>query len=217
MTISNLEEIECPYGHLFEAELFSAISVSHNPELKSVLMGGEINVISCPECKKVFYAECFVLYHDRENELIAFVYPLSFQNQASQYKRKMREEFELALKSFEEKEKINYEPLMLFGIENLVSLLHSEQDIEDEEIVLKYLVSELPLDTIRIAHSLARKLRIPKILPVSKGEKNLEAKSLISGLQILIKYNSNLLHYVGLLDKISKNKTMIADIKNDIS
>ncbi|GHT22542.1 hypothetical protein AGMMS49953_01540 [Endomicrobiia bacterium] len=29
-------------------------------------------------------------------------------------------------------EKINYEPLMLFGIEDLVSLLHSERDIEDE-------------------------------------------------------------------------------------
>ncbi len=216
MTISNLEEIECPYGHVFEAELLSAISISDSPEIKSVLMGGEINVVSCPECKKVFYAECFVLYHDRENELIAFVYPLSFQNQAVQCKRKMREEFELALKNFEEKEKINYEPLMLFGIEELVSLLHSEQDIEDEEIVLKYLVSELPLDIIRIAPSLARKLRIPKIFPVSKGEKNLEAKSLISGLQILTKYNSNLSHYVEFLDKISKNKAMIADIKNDI-
>jgi hypothetical protein len=216
MIISNLEEIECPCGHVFEAELLSAISISDNPELKSVLMGGEINVVSCPECKKIFYAECFVLYYDRENELIAFVYPLSFQNQAAQCKRKMREEFELALKSFEEKEKIRYEPLMLFGIEDLVSLLHSEQDIEDEEMVLKYLVSELPLDIVKIAPNLARKLRIPKILPISKEGGNLEAKSLISGLQILTKYNSNLLYYIEFLDKISKNKAMIADIKNDI-
>jgi hypothetical protein len=217
MTISNLEEIECPCGHVFEVELLSAISVSDNPELKSVLMGGEINVVSCPECKKVFYAECFILYHDRENELIVFVYPLSFQNQAVQCKRKMREEFELALENFEEKKKINYEPLMLFGIEDLVLLLHSEHDIEDEEIVLKYLASELLLDTVRIAPSLARKFRIPKVLPVSKGERTLEVKSLILGLQILTKYNSNLLHYVEFLDKISKNKAMIADIKNAIS
>jgi hypothetical protein len=70
---------------------------------------------------------------------------------------------------------------------------------------------------VRIAPSLARKLRIPKVLPVSKGEKNLEANSLISGLQILTKYNSNLLHYVKFLDKISKDKAIIADIKNDIS
>ncbi len=217
MTISNLEEIECPYGHVFEAELLSAINVSDNPELKSVLMGGEINVVSCPECEKIFYAECFILYHDRENEVIVFAYPLSFQNQAVRCKRQMREEFELVLKNFEEKEKINYEPLILFGIEDLVSLLHCEQDIEDEEIVLKYLASELMLDTVRIAPSLARKLRIPKVLPVSKGEKNLEANSLISGLQILTKYNSNLLHYVKFLDKISKDKAIIADIKNDIS
>ncbi|GMO54795.1 MAG: hypothetical protein Ta2C_08560 [Candidatus Endomicrobiellum trichonymphae] len=32
MTISNLEEIECPCGYAFEAELFSAISISDNPE-----------------------------------------------------------------------------------------------------------------------------------------------------------------------------------------
>lgn len=71
----------------------------------------------------------FFLYHDGENEFIAFVYPLSFQNQAVQYKRKMREEFKLALKNFEVKKKINCEPIMLFGIEGLVSLLQSEQRI----------------------------------------------------------------------------------------
>ncbi|MDR0723993.1 MAG: hypothetical protein LBF23_02275 [Endomicrobium sp.] len=31
----------------------------------------------------MFYAECFILYHDSQNELISFVYPLSFQKQAS--------------------------------------------------------------------------------------------------------------------------------------
>jgi hypothetical protein len=56
------------------------------------------------------------------------VYPLSFQNQAVQCKRRICEKFEPTLKNFEEKKKINYEPLMLFGIEDLLSLSHSEQD-----------------------------------------------------------------------------------------
>jgi hypothetical protein len=171
MTISNLEEIECPNRHVFETELLSAISVSDNPELKNLLIDGEINLVSCPECGKVFYAECFILYHDSRNELIAFVYPLGFQNQAVQCKRKMRKKFELVLENFEEKQKINYEPLMLFGIEDLVSLLRSEQDIEDEEAVLKCLASKLLLDTVDIAPSLARKLKIPKVFPIPKGEK----------------------------------------------
>ncbi|MCA6079744.1 MAG: CpXC domain-containing protein [Endomicrobium sp.] len=217
MTISNLEEIECPNGHVFEAELLSAISVSDNPKLKNLLIDEEINLVSCPECGKVFYAECFILYHDSKNELIAFVYPLSFQNQAVQCKIKMRKEFELALENFEEKQKINYEPLMLFGIEDLVLLLLSEQDIEDEEAVLKCLASKLLLDTADIAPSLARKLKIPKVLPFPRGGKKLEAKSLISGLRILIEHNSNLLHYVEFLKKISEYETIFEDIKDDIN
>jgi hypothetical protein len=53
MTISNLEEIECSYGHVFEAELLSAISISDNPELKSVLMVGEINIYSDLNVKSI--------------------------------------------------------------------------------------------------------------------------------------------------------------------
>ncbi|MDR3256177.1 MAG: CpXC domain-containing protein [Endomicrobium sp.] len=213
MTISNIEEIKCPNGHIFEAQLLSAISISENPELKEVLIAGEINLVSCPECGEMFYAECFILYHDSKNELIAFVYPLSFQNQAAQCKMKMCKEFELALENFEEKQKIKYEPLLLFGIEDLIILLRSEQDIEDEEMILKYLASKILLDTIKIVPSLARKLGIPKVLPVPKGEKSIETKSLISGLQILIKHNANLQHYIEFLDKISKHKTIIADLK----
>jgi hypothetical protein len=213
MTISNLEEIKCPQGHLFDAELLSAISVVDNPELKEALIAGEINLVSCPDCGEMFYAECFILYHDGDNELIAFVYPLSFQEQAAQCKAKMSKEFKLALNSFEEKQKIKYEPLLLFGIEDLVSLLRMEQDIEDEESILKYIAPKLSLNTVKIIPSLARKLGIPKILPIPKGEKNIEVKFLISGLRTLMKYNHNLLHYVECLEKISSQKTIIVDLK----
>jgi hypothetical protein len=213
MTILNLDKIKCSKGHLFEAKLLSAVSVSDNPELKEALVAGEVNLVSCPKCGEVFYAECFILYHDSKNELIAFVYPLSFQEQAVQCKAKMKKEFELALANFEGKQKIKYDPLLLFGIEDLVLLLRTEQDIEDEESILKYLASKLSLNTIKIAPNLARKLGIPKILPMPKGEKKLEFKSLISSLQILIRHNPNLLHYVELFEKISNHKTIIDDIK----
>jgi hypothetical protein len=215
MAISNLEEIKCPKGHLFKAELLSAISVVDNPELKETLIAGEINLVSCPypDCSQMFYAERFILYHDSNNELIAFVYPLSFQQQAAQCKMKMSKEFKLASDSFEEKQKLKYEPVLLFGIEDLVFLLRTEQDIEDEESILKYIAPRLSLDTKKISPSRARKLGIPKVLPIPKGTKNMEAKFLVSGLQTLIKYNPNLLHYVELLEKISKHKTIITDIK----
>ncbi|MDR2437187.1 MAG: CpXC domain-containing protein [Endomicrobium sp.] len=213
MTISNLEEIKCPQGHLFEADLLSAISVADTPDLKEALIGGEINLVSCPVCGEMFYAECFILYHDSENELVTFVYPLSFQEQAAQCKTRMKKEFELALANFEDKHKIHYEPLLLFGIEDLVSLLRLEQNIEDEESILKYIASKLSLKIIKISPSLSRRFGIPKLLPIPKTHKELDLKALTEGVQILIKYNPHLLHYTELLEKISKHKINISDIK----
>ncbi|MDR3306923.1 MAG: CpXC domain-containing protein [Endomicrobium sp.] len=213
MTISNFEEIKCPQGHLFEANLLSAISVAANPELKEALIAGEINLVSCPVCGEMFYAECFILYHDSENELIAFVYPLSFQEQAAQCKTKMKKEFDLALANFEDKRKINYEPILLFGIEDLVLLLRSEQNIEDEESILKYIAPKLSLKIVKISPSLSRRLGIPKLLPMPKDLKGLDVKVLTDSLQILIKYNPNLLYYCELLEKISKHKINVSNIK----
>jgi hypothetical protein len=213
MTISNIEKIKCPQGHLFEASLVSAISVADNPELKEALIAGEINIVSCPVCGEIFFAECFILYHDSENELIAFVYPLSFQEQAAQCKAKMKKEFELALANFEERRKINYEPILLFGIEDLVLLLRSEQSSEDEESILKYIAPKLSLKIVKISPNLSRRLGIPKLLPMPKGLKELEVKALTESLQTLVKYNPNLLHYAELLEKISKRRINISDIK----
>jgi hypothetical protein len=213
MTISNIEKIKCPQGHLFEASLLSAISVADNPELKEALIAGEINLVSCPVCGEMFFAECFILYHDSENELIAFVYPLSFQEQAAQCKAKMKKEFDLALANFEERRKINYEPILLFGIEDLVLLLRSEQNIEDEEAILKYIAPKLSLKIVKISPHLSRRLGIPKLLPMPKGLKELDVKVLTESLQTLIKYNPNLLHYAELLEKISKRRINISDIR----
>jgi hypothetical protein len=213
MTISNIEKIKCLQGHLFEASLLAAISVADNPELKEALIAGEINMVSCPVCGEIFFAECFILYHDSENELIAFVYPLSFQEQATQCKAKMKKEFELALANFEDRKKINYEPILLFGIEDLVLLLRSEQNIEDEESILKYIAPKLSLKIVKIPPNISRSLGIPKLLPIPKGIKGLDVKVLTESLQTVIKYNPNLLHYSDLLEKISKHRINISDIK----
>jgi hypothetical protein len=212
MTISNLEEIKCPKGHTFQAQLVSAISVSDNYELKEALIAGEINLVTCPDCGQMFYAECFILYHDSQNELISFVYPLSFQDQATQCMAKMKKEFKLALENFNDKDKITYEPILLFGIEDLVLLLRKEQDIGDEEAVLTHLATNLKLNIVKIAPNIARKLAIPKVIPFYKNSQDFSEKSLILGLERLIKHNPNLEHYVNFFKRISKHKNMFTEI-----
>lgn len=215
MSISNLEEIKCPCGEVFEAELLSAISVSDNPELKESLIAGEINLVCCPACGEMFHAERFILYHDSSNELIAFVYPLSFQSQAAQCKQKMLNEFKAAVDNFEDKNRISYEPLLFFGIEELVLMLKAEQELEDEESVLIYTAPELDLNLVKIPSSFARKLNIPKVFPVLKGEKKFSETS-ITALKKLIKHNPNLLHYVKFSEKLSKNKELAEEINKKV-
>lgn len=215
MSISSLEEIKCPCGEVFEAELLSAISVSDNPELKEALISGEINIVCCPACGEMFHAERFILYHDSENELIAFVYPMSFMGQAAQCKKKMQNEFKAAIENFEDKNKISYEPLLFFGIEELAMMLRAEQELEDEESVLTYTASELGLSLVKISSSFARKLNIPKIFPVLKGEKKF-TEAAIPALKILIKHNPNLLNYVKLSEKLSKNKNIFEEINKKV-
>ena len=211
MAISNLEKIKCHKGHIFEAQLISAISVSDNFELKEALISGELNLVTCPECGQIFYAECFILYHDSQNDLISFVYHLSFKEQASQCLAKMKKEFKLALENFNDKDKITYEPILLFGIEDLILLLKREQDIKDEETILTHLANSLKLNIVKIAPNVARKLAIPSLMPFSFNQ-DFSEKSLISGLETLIKYNSNLEHYVDFFKKLSKYKNLFIEI-----
>ncbi|MDR0617679.1 MAG: CpXC domain-containing protein [Endomicrobium sp.] len=193
MTISNLEEIKCPKSHTFQTQLLSAISVSDNYELKEALIAGEINLVTCPECGQMFYAECFILYHDSQNELISFVYPRSFQEQATQCVAKMKKEFKLALENFNDKNKITYEPVLLFGI-------------EDEEAILIHLASNLKLNIVKITPSIARKLAIPKLMPFYKNSQDFSEKSLLSGLEDLIKHNPNLEHYIDFFKRYQNIK-----------
>ncbi|MCL2144426.1 MAG: CpXC domain-containing protein [Endomicrobia bacterium] len=215
MSISSLEEIKCPCGEVFEAELLSAISVSDNPELKEALISGEINIVCCPACGEMFYAERFILYHDSGNELIAFVYPSSFEGQAAQCKQKMQSEFSSAIKNFEDKNKITYDPMLFFGIDDLTLMLRAEQELEDEENVLIYTAQKINLSFVKIPPSFARKLNMPKALPVLKGEKKFGESSL-GALKMLIKHNPNLLHYVKLSEKLSKNKNLIEEINKKL-
>jgi len=212
MAIFNKQEITCPCGYAFEAELLSAVSVSENPELKEAMLAGEINLVQCPHCGAMFYAENFILYHDRQNELIAFVYPLSFQNHAARCRDNMQKDFKTAAAAFGENQKIDYEPLLIFGIEDLVLMLKNEQDIEDEEAILKHTAKKLGIEILPISPSLARKLGLPKIFPVLKDKKEFSAESIIPALKILTDSNPNLVNYASIYQKFLKNASVLKSV-----
>jgi hypothetical protein len=208
MSIKQLEEIKCPCGEVFEAELLSAVSIADNPDYKEMLISGEFNIVCCPKCGEMFYAERFILYHDSADELIAFVYPASFEAQAKECHKLMLANFKEALKNFQEKVP-EYEPVLFFGVEDLANVVKTENDLKDEEAVVKHLAKTFGFGTLALAPSKARLLGLPKIMPVEKG-----TQDILPALKKIIEHNLNLINYAKTLIRLSKDAKLLGEVVN---
>jgi len=213
MSFAKLEEIKCPCGEVFEAELWNAINASEEPELKEALLCGEINVVCCPACGQIFYAEHFILYHDAPNEIIAFVYPMSFSPQASYWAAKMKEDFQMAIKDMEAAEKITYEPLLLFGLDTLAEIVRADEADLDEVAILEYSAKDLGVDLIRLKPALSRQLQIPKLMPRLRAKDGDIREEILAGLDRLLKHNEHLSSYNRIRHLIEHNKNWHLDKK----
>ncbi|MHB9154155.1 MAG: CpXC domain-containing protein [Endomicrobiales bacterium] len=206
MSLRKLEEIRCPCGEAFEAELWSAINAAEDPELKEALECGEINVVCCPSCSEIFYAEHFLLYHDSTIELLAFVYPSSFAEQAAHWKTKMREDFERAREQTAPDQAFDYDPLLIFGLDSLVDLIHAEEEESDEVCILEYIAKDLGLSLLYLRPSLARPQQLPRLLPFVPAKNGDLREEIIEGIKRLLSHNEHLTHYQKLLRTIERNR-----------
>ncbi|MFC1501636.1 CpXC domain-containing protein [Elusimicrobiota bacterium] len=211
MSASILEKIHCSCGEEFEAEVWTSVDVEESPNLREALICGEINVVTCPNCRQLFHVEHFLLYNDRENELLAFVYPESFQSQAAHLDEKMHEDVKKVAEESLPEDRITYEPVLLFGINSLVDLVNEELDRSDEEKILEYIADENNLSLVKIKPSFARLHKMPRILPFTDLENQNKREEIIGGLEVLLKKNNLLTHYAQFLDIIKSDPNWSLD------
>ena len=202
MSLSSHEEIRCPCGEIFEAEIWNSINAVEDPELKDAILNGEINIVSCPKCGQIFHAEHFVLYHDTEKELLAFVYPASFVQDEEHWRNKMEEDFKKATVEIMPEGMISYKPILLFGLDSLVELIRDEQEQEDENSILEYFAESYGLTILTLKPYFARVNKIPKVLPVLKANDSDRRSEIIEGLKVLLRHNNLLSHYSTFLQTI---------------
>ncbi len=212
MSILSNCEIKCSCGETFEAELWKAVNVFDDPDLKEVILSGRFNTVECPKCHKVFYHEHFFIYQDLENEIIAYIYPQSDKKMAADIRKKMLSDFKTLSQGIEELEKIDFEPLLYFGIEDLINTLKNEDYTKDEIDVLTFIAKRIELDLIKIKPSKARNLCVLHTIPKTKKSTGDIKKDIVSGLEQLLNYNPNLVEYKNLLARIKQNISCLDEI-----
>ena len=212
MSILSNCEIKCSCGETFEAELWKAVNVFDDPDLKEVILSGRFNTVECPKCHKVFYHEHFFIYQDLENEIIAYIYPQSDKKMAADIRKKMLSDFKILSQGIEELEKIDFEPLLYFGIEDLIDTLKNEDYTKDEIDVLTFIAKRIELDLIKIKPSKARNLCVLHTIPKTKKSTGDIKKDIVSGLEQLLNYNPNLVEYKNLLARIKQNISCLDEI-----
>ena len=212
MSILSNCEIKCSCGETFEAELWKAVNVFDDPDLKEVILSGRFNTVECPKCHKVFYHEHFFIYQDLQNEMIAYIYPQADKVMATDIRKKMLSEFKTLSQGIEELEKIDFEPILYFGIEDLIDTIKNEDYIKDEIDILNFIAKRIELDLIKIKPAKARNLCILHTIPKIKKSTGDIKKDIVSGLEQLLEYNPNLVEYENLLARIKQNISCLDEI-----
>jgi hypothetical protein len=211
--MSKLEEIACPCGEVFEAELWNSIDASSDPELKEALVSGEINVVCCPRCREIFHAEHFVLYHDSQNGILAFVYPSGFVAQKEHWRKKMAADFKRAVDGLPPGQSIDYEPVLLFGLDDLVELIREDDEANDESKILEYIAEDIGVGIVYLDPCKARAKKMPKIIPHSGKSADISRAEVLGGLKFLLQENPNLEYYRKLCDRVENDRAWCLDKK----
>ena len=76
MSISRTVNISCPScGVQQDVELYDAINVSTEPELKDALMLNQLNRVECPDCELSFRVDLPLLYNEPQNNMLIYWVP----------------------------------------------------------------------------------------------------------------------------------------------
>lgn len=207
-------DVECTYcQHPNTVEVWSVINVKEDPELKDVLLGGELNMAECEACHKTFFAEHFLLYHDPEAELMAFVYPLINEVEREGWEKKTADDFKTSQDLALDEERLNYPALTLFGLDALLKLVEREDEEVLQAEIVSYLAKEKGLPTVTIKRSIARKLGVPALLLGEPAGAGIAANSSIAALERLIAINDRLNIYVELLARVKADPFALSDLR----
>lgn len=203
MSFASEEEVDCPCGETFTAQLWNSINLKEDPDLRSILIGGELNVNPCPMCKSLTYTERFVLIHDPVNELMVFMHPKAREAEREFLETAMKKDFAEA-QDVPGSPRIPYPPELHFGLETVVEVIRREEESVIQSTILDALAPGIPVQAVHLGAAKARAAGLPRTVPLA-GTGDVKTR-LLNGLKAALAANDQLTVYQGLLAEVEAGR-----------
>lgn len=201
-SLQNEAAAHCPNDcEPFDVTYWSLVRADENPDLKESILGGELNLVRCPECNTYFHHDGELIYFDAPAELLVFVFSPKDKPREHELKEKIEHDYQIIKNSLLKDAHLNYPPLCVFGLAELQHLLHHEDELTAESEVIAAGAATQGLEVARLKPSYARENHFPLYVPAHGPTANdyavAAAKVLKSGLNSTL-----LLHFK---DKMSED------------
>jgi hypothetical protein len=169
-SIKNDGAARCPNNcEPFEVEYWSLISADQNPDLKEAALGGELNLVQCPECGAFFHHDGDLIYFDAPTEMLIFVFSEKDRQKEPELAKRMQEDYGIIKNTLLKQLNMDYPPLYVFGLEALKNILQEEEKIVFESEAVAASAAEHGFGVVRLKPSYARQHHFPYYVPAAAG------------------------------------------------
>lgn len=162
---------KCPnHCEEFDIEYWSLVRADQDPDLKTAALGGELNLVCCPECKTFFHHEGDLIYLDAPNELMIFVFSHADKDKEAALVAKMKQDYQTIKQVLSKTLHLDYAPLYVFGLDGLKEVLEKEEKTLFESEVVAASAAAAGCSIVRLKPSYAREKLFPLYVPAPIGE-----------------------------------------------
>ena len=119
----------------------------------------------------------------------------------------MKKGFADAQDILEKRKQITYDPMIVFGLENLVEMLAEEELRAEQSQIAEAFCREHHIPFAKLPPAQARAKQLPRVLPLSTGDAGTSRIEILGGIQRLAALNPVLDLYTRLKDRIALELT----------
>lgn len=156
----------CPnHCEPFDAEYWSLVSADQDPDLKTAVLGGELNLVRCPECGTFFHHDGDLIYFDAPAEILVFVFSEKDRKKEPELLARMQKDYGIIKNTLLKQLNMDYPPISVFGLEALKNILQEEEKNGFESEAIAAAAAVQGFSVARLKPSYARQHHFPLYVP----------------------------------------------------